>query len=59
MRSRWSNWKKRSATAASRQLPRRLSMEMMTGSAYGFRNFENYSLRVSAHCGRDGIINRV
>lgn len=34
-------------------------MEMMTRRAYGFRNFENYRLRVLAHCGWDGIINRV
>lgn len=34
-------------------------MEMMSRRAYGFRNFENYRLRVLAHCGWDGIINRV
>jgi len=34
-------------------------MEMMTRRAYGFRNFENYRMRVLAHCGWDGIINRV
>lgn len=34
-------------------------MEMMTRRAYGFRNFENYRIRVLAHCGWDGIINRV
>ena len=34
-------------------------MEMMTRRAYGFRNFENYRLRVLAHCGWDGIIKRV
>jgi transposase len=34
-------------------------MEMMTRRAYGFRNFENYRLRVMTHCGWDGIINRV
>lgn len=33
-------------------------MEMMSRCAYGFRNFENYRLRVLAHCGWDGIINR-
>ena len=33
-------------------------MEMMTRRAYGFRNFENYRLRVLTHCGWDGIINR-
>ncbi|MEM1402944.1 MAG: ISL3 family transposase [Pseudomonadota bacterium] len=34
-------------------------MEMMTRRAYGFRNFENYRLRVLTHCGWDGMINRV
>jgi len=34
-------------------------MEMISRRAYGFRNFENYRLRVLAHCGWDGIINRV
>ena len=34
-------------------------MEMMTRRAYGFRNFENYRLRVLTHCGWHGIINRV
>ena len=34
-------------------------MEMMSRRAYGFRNFENYRRRVLAHCGWDGIINRV
>ena len=34
-------------------------MEMISRRAYGFRNFENYRLRVMAHCGWDGIINRV
>ena len=34
-------------------------MEMMTRRAYGFRNFENYRLRVLTHCGWDGIINRI
>ena len=34
-------------------------MEMLSRRAYGFRNFENYRLRVLAHCGWDGIINRV
>jgi hypothetical protein len=34
-------------------------MEMMPRRAYGFRNFENYRLRVLTHCGWDGIINRV
>ncbi len=34
-------------------------MEMMSRRAFGFRNFENYRLRVLAHCGWDGVINRV
>ena len=34
-------------------------MEMMSRRAFGFRNFENYRLRVLAHCGWNGIINRV
>lgn len=34
-------------------------MEMMSRRAYGFRNFENYRLRVLTHCGWDGMINRV
>lgn len=34
-------------------------MEMMSRRAYGFRNFENYRLRVLTHCGWDGIMNRV
>ncbi len=34
-------------------------MEMMSRRAYGFRNFENYRLRVLTHCGWNGIINRV
>lgn len=34
-------------------------MEMMSRRAYGFRNFQNYRLRVLTHCGWDGIINRV
>ena len=34
-------------------------MEMMTRRAYGFRNFDNYRLRVLTHCGWNGIINRV
>jgi len=41
---------------------RRLShqkREMMSRRAYGFRNFQNYRRRVMAHCGWDGIINRV
>ena len=34
-------------------------MEMLSRRAFGFRNFENYRLRVLTHCGWDGIINRV
>jgi hypothetical protein len=34
-------------------------MEIMSQRAFGFRNFENYRLRVLTHCGWDGIINRV
>ena len=33
-------------------------MEMMTRRAFGFRNFENYRLRVLTHCAWNGIINR-
>lgn len=34
-------------------------MEMLSRRAYGFRNFENYRMRVLAQCGWDGVINRV
>jgi transposase len=34
-------------------------MEMISRRAYGFRNFQNYRLRVLALCGWNGIINRV
>src|SRR5690606_23266352 len=34
-------------------------MEMLSRRAYGFRNFENYRLRVLAQCGWGGVINRV
>ena len=34
-------------------------MEMMSRRAYGFKNFENYRMRVMTHCGWDGIINSV
>jgi transposase len=34
-------------------------MEIVSRRAYGFRNFENYRLRVLTHCGWDGIVNRV
>src|SRR5690625_1126370 len=30
-------------------------MEMLSRRAYGFRNFENYRLRVLAQCGWDGV----
>jgi transposase len=33
--------------------------EMLSRRAYGFRNFENYRLRVLAQCGWTGVINRV
>ncbi|WP_211217781.1 transposase [Fodinicurvata sediminis] len=34
-------------------------MEMILRRAFGFRNFENYRMRVLALCGWNGIINRV
>ncbi len=34
-------------------------MEMMSRRAFGFRNFENYRLRVLAHCGWNGVFCRV
>jgi len=34
-------------------------MEMMSRRAYRFRNFENYRLRVLAHCEWNGVFNRV
>ena len=34
-------------------------MEMISRRAFGFRNFENYRLRVLALCGWNGLINRV
>ncbi len=34
-------------------------MEMLSRRAYGFRNFENYRMRVLAQCGWSGVINRV
>jgi transposase len=34
-------------------------MEMISRRAYGFRNFENYRMRVLALCGWSGVINRV
>ncbi|NYT60608.1 transposase [Alcaligenaceae bacterium] len=33
--------------------------EMLSRRAYGFRNFENYCMRVLAQCGCNGAINRV
>jgi len=34
-------------------------MEMISRRAFGFRNFENYRLRVIALCGWDGLFNRI
>lgn len=34
-------------------------MEMILRRVYGFRNFENYRIRVMIYCGWDGVINRV
>jgi transposase len=34
-------------------------MEMLSRRAFGFRNSENYRLRVLTHCGWSGIIHRV
>jgi len=34
-------------------------MEMISRRAYGFRNFENYRMRVLAQCGWNGLIARV
>ena len=34
-------------------------MEMISRRAFGFRNFQNYRLRVLAQCGWNGVINRV
>jgi len=33
-------------------------MEMISRRAFGFRNFENYRMRVLALCGWDGVIRR-
>src|SRR6185312_13830958 len=33
-------------------------MEMLSRRAFGFRNFENYRMRVLALCGWDGVMNR-
>lgn len=34
-------------------------MEMISRRAFGFRNFENYRMRLLALCGWNGVINRV
>ncbi|WP_041709605.1 transposase [Advenella kashmirensis] len=34
-------------------------MEMLSRRAFGFRDLENYRLRVLAQCGWNGVINRV
>ncbi|MFC0662155.1 transposase, partial [Eoetvoesiella caeni] len=34
-------------------------MKMISRRAFGFRNFENYRMRVLALCGWNGVINRV
>lgn len=34
-------------------------MEMISRRAFGFRNFQNYRMRVLALCGWNGVINRV
>ncbi|MBN9132829.1 MAG: hypothetical protein J0H48_05600 [Nitrosospira multiformis] len=34
-------------------------MEMLLRRTYGFRNFENYRMRVLAQYGWNGVINRV
>jgi hypothetical protein len=34
-------------------------MEMISRRAFGFRNFQNYRLRVLALCGWNGVINRI
>ena len=34
-------------------------MEMISRRAFGFRNFENYRMRVFAQCGWDGLITRI
>jgi hypothetical protein len=33
-------------------------MEMISRRAFGFRNFNNYRMRVLALCGWNGVINR-
>lgn len=33
-------------------------MEMISRRAFGFRNFQNYRMRVLAHCGWDGVFTR-
>ncbi|WP_199171693.1 transposase [Pollutimonas nitritireducens] len=37
----------------------KIEVEMLSRRAYGFRNFENYRMRVLAQCGWNGVINRV
>ncbi|MBR7070345.1 MAG: transposase [Oxalobacter sp.] len=34
-------------------------MEMLPCRAFGFRNFEDYRMRVLAQCGWNGMINRI
>lgn len=34
-------------------------IEMISQRVFGFRNFENYRLRVLAHCDWNGVINRI
>jgi len=34
-------------------------IEALSHRAYGFRNFENYRMRVLAQCGWNGVINRL
>ena len=34
-------------------------MEMLSRRAFGFRNFNNYRMRVLAHCGWDGVLTRI
>jgi len=36
-----------------------IKMEMISRRAYGFRNFENYRMRVLALFGWNGVINKV
>jgi transposase len=34
-------------------------MEMITRRAFGFKNFQNYRIRVLALCGWDGLFTRI